>query len=136
MKRILFFLLPICITTLASAQLTQKVLFIGNSYTYFNSMPSMVSQIATSTGNTLIYDSHTPGGATLYDHANNSTAETKINSNDWDYVVLQAQSQEPSWRAWQVASQVLPPAKQLCDSIRANSICSMPLFFIILTTLF
>lgn len=51
----------------------------------------MVSEMANSTGDILIYDSNTPGGFRFMDHASNSTNLTKISSNNWDYVALQGQ---------------------------------------------
>ncbi len=44
------------------------VLFIGNSYTYANNMPQMVSELALSFGDTLNFESSTPGGATFNTH--------------------------------------------------------------------
>ena len=49
-----------------------------------------------SLGDTLFTDSNTPGGYTLNLHSTNTTTQTKINSQQWDYVVLQEQSQIPS----------------------------------------
>jgi PKD repeat protein len=108
---------------------TKKVLFIGNSYTGVNNLPQLVYNVAVSVGDTLIYDQHTPGGARLMQHATNATALAKISSDDWDHVVLQAQSQEPSFPDGQVASEVFPYAEILCDSIRANNECTRPIFF-------
>jgi hypothetical protein len=48
---------------------TQHVLFVGNSYTYYNNMPQIVANIALSLGDELIYDSSTPGGHTLEQHS-------------------------------------------------------------------
>lgn len=129
MRRIQIILLLICTAHSIHAQDSKKVLFIGNSYTAANDLPGLVNQIATSMGDMLIYDTHTPGGATLSNHASNATAESKINSTDWDYVTLQAQSQEPSWGINQVSTQVFPYAKLLCDKIRLNNQCSVPLFY-------
>ncbi len=81
----------------AFSQQTRKVLFLGNSYTATNNLPQIVSDLATSTGDILIYDSNLPGGSTLLDHSSNSTSQNKILSNDWDYVVLQEQSQTPAF---------------------------------------
>jgi len=108
---------------------TKKVLFIGNSYTGVNNLPQLVYNVALSVGDTLIYDKHTPGGARLMQHATNATALAKINSDNWDHVVLQAQSQEPSFSDGQVASEVFPYAEILCDSIRANNECTRPIFY-------
>jgi len=108
---------------------TTRVLFIGNSYTGVNNLPQMTYDVALSTNDTLIIDSHTPGGQRLMNHASSTQALAKINSQQWDYVVLQAQSQEPSWPISQVETEVYPYAKQLCDLIRANNTCSMPVFY-------
>jgi hypothetical protein len=116
------------ISIVSNAQ-TQKVLFIGNSYTGVNNLPQLVYNVAISVGDTLIYDAHTPGGNRLLNHATNATALAKINSNNWDHVVLQAQSQEPSFPIGQVQTEVFPYATILCDSIRANDVCTRPVFY-------
>ncbi len=78
-------------------QLPIKVLFIGNSYTGTNDLPGMV--LALSQANNarpgLIVDSHLVGGATLKKHWDDGVALEKIKSTDWDFVVLQEQSQTP-----------------------------------------
>jgi len=111
------------------AQQRKEVLFIGNSYTYANNLPDLVKQIALSFGDSLIYDSSTSAGATFNVHANNTQTLAKINQQQWDYVILQAQSQEPSFSAGQVANYTYPYAEILVDSIHANSSCTEPLFF-------
>ena len=60
------------------AQQTKKVLFIGNSYTAQNNMTSMIDSLATSEGNTLIYEVLAPGGETLKSHAASSLTYAKI----------------------------------------------------------
>jgi len=112
-----------------NAQETKEVLFIGNSYTGFNQLGQIVADIALSNGDTLIFQTHTPGGNTMANHANNATALSLIASNDWDFVSLQAQSQEPSFPIGQVQNDVFPFAEILCDSIRSSNSCSVPLFF-------
>ena len=57
----------------------------------------MISEIALSFGDTVNYDSNTPGGCTLQGHTINSTSLSKISQQSWDFVVIQAQSQEPSF---------------------------------------
>lgn len=106
-----------------------KVLFIGNSYTYFNNLPGMLTDLSTSLGDYVQPTSQVAGGATFQDHATNPATYTAINSADWDFVVLQAQSQEPSFPDSQVNSETLPFAEQMADSIRNNSICSNILMF-------
>lgn len=128
MKKTVLFAL----TLLSFASLAQdsvSVLFIGNSYTNYNSLPSLVNNIAVSLGDQVTFDSHTPGGTTFASHAGNATVYAKINDRPWDFVVLQAQSQEPSFSDAQVDAQTLPFAIQLADSIYANNFCSETLFY-------
>ena len=105
------------------------ILFVGNSYTYANNMPQMVANIALSFGDTLNFESSTPGGATFNLHSTNINTLNKISQKNWDYVVLQAQSQEPSFSPTQVANDVFPYAQILIDSIKSNSTCTEPIFF-------
>lgn len=111
------------------AQDSISVLFIGNSYTYVNDLPGIVDSISSNLGKTVSYDSQTAGGATLSTHAGNSATYVKINSKPWDYVILQAQSQEPSFPDNQVDTQTLPFALQIADSIYANKFCTETMFF-------
>lgn len=111
-----------------SAQ-TKKVLFIGNSYTSYNNLPKMVADAAKTTGDTLIYDSQTVGGYSLKVHSQNATVYSKMRSNTWDFVTIQAQSQEPSFGLNQVRTETFPYAKILADSIRSTNSCAKPLFY-------
>lgn len=129
MKRLFFVLLYIAITASAFSQTTKKVLFLGNSYTAANNLPSLVQNMAASTGDILIYDTNTPGGFRFLNHVNNTTTLNKINADQWDYVALQAQSQETSLPQSQMESEVFPHATTLSNSIRANNACAQPLFY-------
>jgi PKD repeat protein len=130
MKKPTLLALFVCLILSSSqAQITNRVLFIGNSYTAYNSLPTMVSSMATSTGDDLIFDSNTPGGARFLNHATNATTLNKIASDDWDYVTLQAQSQETSFSASQKETDLYPYAEILIDSIRSNYECSEPMFY-------
>ena len=120
-----FLLLPLILFS----QIEKQVLFIGNSYTYMNGLPELINQIAISKGNSLIYESHTPGGSTLMQHASNSNVQSLLNATEWDYVILQEQSQNPSFPPSQVASQIYPYAESLCEDIREANPCTEPVFF-------
>jgi len=126
MKKTLFFVL---IPLLSLSQQTKEVLFIGNSYTYVNDLPNMVKQIALSFGDTLNYESSTPGGASFGMHATNATTISKINQQAWDYVVLQAQSQEAALSTNYVNANVYPAVQSLIDIIENSSTCIEPMFF-------
>lgn len=106
-----------------------KVLFLGNSYTAANNLPEKVSKLASSLGDSVYYDSNTPGGYRLMNHVTSPTTLAKISQENWDYVVIQAQSQEPSWPPSQVASEVFPYASILNDSIKSNDFCSETVFY-------
>jgi len=126
MKKTLFFVL---LPFLSFSQQTKEVLFIGNSYTYVNDLPNMVKQIALSFGDTLNYESSTPGGASFGMHATNATTISKINQQAWDYVVLQAQSQEAALSTSYVNVNVYPAVQSLIDIIENSSTCIEPMFF-------
>jgi PKD repeat protein len=111
-----------------SAQ-TTDILFLGNSYTGYNDLPLLVEQLALSLGDTVYQDRVAPGGYTYEAHSTNPTTIAKINSRDWEFVILQEQSQRPSFPPSQVASDVYPFAEILVDSIRANNPCTEPVFF-------
>lgn len=110
-----------------------KVLFLGNSYTYTNDLPSLISSIATSKGDTVTYDSYCPGGYTIYQHSTDATTLAKIRSQAWDYIVIQEQSQigamyddsalpDPSY-FW------LGPNLNLNDVIKSNQPRARVLYF-------
>ena len=105
------------------------VLFVGNSYTYYNNLPQLISNIALSFGDTLNTESSTPGGASLFGHVNNASTLAKINQQPWDFVVLQDQSQKPSLSPNYVATNVYPYASQLVDVIQLNNNCTEPVFY-------
>ncbi len=76
---------------------TYHVLFIGNSHTYFNSMPEQIfSQIAKSAGyEHVTVKSVTVGGAMLSGLFTNSSVLAEIAAGNYDYVVLQEQLARP-----------------------------------------
>ena len=124
----LFFYIVLFIANFTYAQ-SYDVLFIGNSYTYYNNLPEMISNIANDLGDTVNYDQNTPGGTSLYAHSQNQTTINKINQQNWDFVVLQDQSQRPSLSPSYVAASVYPYATQLVNLINSNYICSEPVFY-------
>ncbi len=73
-----------------------NLLFLGNSYTYVNNLPQMLTELAKSGHHEISTDLYAPGGWTLAQHANSADALAKINGHKWDYVVLQEQSVLPT----------------------------------------
>lgn len=130
MKEKLKLALLIVVTTLSiHAQTKKKVLFIGNSYTFVNNLPQMIKDLALPLGDTLVFDQSVFGGYFFQSHCNNPQTWSKIKSQQWDAVVLQAQSQEPSWDLWQVMQDTYPFAKQLTDSVKAHNACTEVIFY-------
>jgi hypothetical protein len=73
-----------------------KVLFVGNSYTSVNDLPSMAAGLAEAAGGRKIdVDRHLVGGCTLEKHVKDQKAIDKIRAEKWDVVVLQEQSLRP-----------------------------------------
>ena len=101
-----------------------SVLFIGNSYLSVNNLPAMVGDLSNSLGDHMLIDSKMNGGYTFQSHSNDAVTYTKIHAKPWDYVVLQGQSQEPSFPYSQVNTQTLPYAMKLADSVYASNSCS------------
>jgi len=72
-----------------------KALFIGNSYTFCNKMPWIVSKLAESAQRNFVVDMVTQGGVSLEWHANNKETLNAIEKGNWDVVVLQDRSLGP-----------------------------------------
>lgn len=123
--KIRLLLLTFLIATCAVGQgLKRKVLFLGNSYTQVNNLPAMLAAAATSVGDTLVYDMYAPGGYTLAGHYADSQGVGRIKAGGWDYVVLQEQSQKPSFPEYSLAD-----ANLLSKQIRKYNPCARPLFY-------
>lgn len=111
------------------AQEIKQVLFLGNSYTAVNNLPQTLHDVAAGKGDSVSFDSYTPGGYTFQAHSADASALAKIHSCRWDYVVLQEQSQLPSFPPSQVITDVFPYAHKLDSIIRANDSCTETVFY-------
>lgn len=105
------------------AQLSYRVLFLGNSYTAVNNLPQLVHDVALSAGDTLIFDSYAPGGYQLEDHSIDPTSQSKIMAGGWNYVVMQGQSQEPVIANNQFTS----GGGALCSLVKQYNACAVPM---------
>jgi hypothetical protein len=74
---------------------SDSILFLGNSYTYTSDLPGKFKSLAEGAGKLLFIDSYTPGGKQLSQHYVDAASISKINAHQWNYVVLQEQSQMP-----------------------------------------
>jgi len=79
-------------------EVSLKVLFVGNSYTYYNQGVDYVLKemmLADNPEGTFVTDRLAEGGYTLEDHAATLALGNKLNEEGWDVVVLQEQSTRP-----------------------------------------
>ena len=130
MKKLFFCAGLVCFANLLHAQ--TRVLFVGNSYTAVNNLPQLTADCALSigfAGMPMEVASSTPGGTTFQMHTTNTTSQSLINQGNWDYVVLQEQSQLPSFPDGQVAAECFPFAAQLNDQILAADSCTETVFY-------
>lgn len=77
---------------------TLRVLFVGNSYIYYNNLIQMVSLISDSLDTKLICTKSTVGGSNLREHWNGERglqSKQLIERNRYDFVVIQDQSMRP-----------------------------------------
>jgi len=101
-----------------------RVLFVGNSLTYYNDMPDMVSRLADADpdGKPLFAVSFTRPGWTLHQAAHDAKLERLLGDIRWDFVVLQEQSGLASASPTEIESKSVPAATRLCHlSTRAGA---------------
>ncbi len=102
-----------------------EILFLGNSYTNYNNLPNIVSDLALNAGKEIYVESYAPGGQSLYDHAISSETSLRINKKKWDFIILQgtgrriaypeSYSSDPSFEALTSLSQLI---HENCTSTR------------------
>lgn len=107
----------------------KKVLFIGNSYS--ENVPWLVHDIASSTGDNLIYGSNTitVGGYSLYRHSSEPNTLSLIRQGGWDIVVLQDHSRYPSEPLSFVEEYVYPYAHFLKEEAQSYSTNAEIMFY-------
>lgn len=97
-----------------------KILYIGNSYTYYHDLPRMVQSIAANVAYDfrmkISYRAYTPGGCTFKRHLEQIEELNAIKEGIWDFVVLQEQSVAPARPTDVVLKETYPYARQL-DSL-------------------
>ena len=106
-----------------------NVLFVGNSLTHYNNLPQIIQDIARSNGYKLRYGTHLIGGSTLQQHANSRELQQKLRSKNWNFVILQEQSQRPAFAEKQVKREVLDNAEKIVNAIRSTNPDSEVMFY-------
>ena len=104
-----------------------KVLYLGNSHTFWHDLPLLTANLALANGDTIIFEQNTPGGCTLAHPSNghlfNAVSRALINSTDWDYVVLQEHSLFAVIDYYK-NTYMYPGAKALDSLIKENNNCT------------
>lgn len=95
-----------------------SVLFVGNSYTYYNDMPVTVGALAESVGVPMTISVIAPGGSFLSDHVIGDTDEV-IAGGDFDVVVIQEQSTITA-ASDLATNSTYPAAARLAEAARAS----------------
>ena len=103
--RLLLLLLPLG-GMARTQQDSLRVLWIGNSFTYFNDLPAMVREIAATQKVKLSCTRFLKGGERFSGHLKNRELLRALADGGWDYVVLQEQSTAPAMPTGQVAREV------------------------------
>lgn len=75
---------------------TSRILFLGNSLTYYNNLPKLVEKEASTRGMIIKTDMIAHPNYALEDHWNDEEAQKKVSSEAYDYLVVQ---QGPSSQA-------------------------------------
>lgn len=119
--------LLLCAPALIAASQQTSVLFIGNSYTGVNDLPNTLRQLALSLGDTMAVASSAPGGYTLFQHSTYAPTLAAIQSQPWDYVVLQEQSQLGALPLAVTTTEL--GAAALVEAIEENWECTYPVFY-------
>ena len=90
--KILSLIIAVLISVSSFAQTdTTKILFVGNSFTYFFNLPQVVAAMAKTQNDVLITRQSTVGGSNLEQHwksEKGTKTRELLENGDWDYVVF------------------------------------------------
>ena len=76
--------------TAGDAPSTGSILFVGNSLTYSNDLPSLVAHVARAAQDSVGVGMAAGGNLAVIDHTNGATdAVAQVDGGDWTFVLLQ-----------------------------------------------
>lgn len=110
------------------SQTQQNILFIGNSLTYYNNMPSLFQNLALSKGKSINAQFYAPGGTGFSNHVNDANVYALFASRIWDFVVLQPGTGE-SVGASATSDSTIARGQRLIDSIKFYSPCAKVILY-------
>lgn len=104
-----------------------RVLFIGNSYTFYNDLPGTFAELARAGGHLVEVQMVATGGWGFTDHVDSKETLAAIQSKPWDYVVLQERSVDPAVPSSRTYY-MYPAARILVKQVRSAG--AKPIFFV------
>jgi hypothetical protein len=110
-----------CQSPLITTAKNTKILFIGNSYTSVNCLPGLFKALSRSAGLAVEVGASMSDGFRFVDHEQLKATQDLINLAAWDFVILQNQSQEPSFRSEDVIASQVPHAQALVNAIHKKN---------------
>ena len=129
MKKILLIAVISLFAFTSKAQDTVRILFVGNSYTYVNDLPSLIQSLSLTNNKVVIPTRFLSGGAQFSTHWNNQSLIDTIKKGTFDFMVLQGQSQEVGFPPSQFQSDVYPYAKSLDSLFKAYNTNGQVIFY-------
>ncbi len=99
--RVLLLLSLIFLVHSAHCAEEKRLLIIGNSYSFYNDLPKLLQVMANADGTPLTVDSYTAGAMSLRGFLNSpqhAAGKNKLIKGNYDYLLLQDQSQTPAYK--------------------------------------
>jgi len=97
-----------------------KILFIGSSYFNYNNLPGLFRNLAIDSGKEVYIGQRCINGWYLDNHADDIKTESKINEQEWDYVILQGVGSNMAYPDYFTDHPAYPALVTLHDKIIAN----------------
>lgn len=106
-----------------------RILWIGNSFTFYNDLPRMVEDIGKLNGVPISTSRILKGGESLAGHLTNPELHRQIETGCWDYVVIQEFSSTPAYSTKYVADNILPYAAQIDSLVKEYSLSAETVYY-------
>jgi hypothetical protein len=106
-----------------------KILFIGNSLTFQNKMPTIFKGIAILNGKKVYVEDCAKAKETIFGHSNRDEVKKAIESQDWDYVIIQGSSREFLKDSSIIHHKTLPALERIIAMIQKNNPYTKMLFY-------
>lgn len=98
-----------------------RILWIGNSFTFYNDVPKMVEDMAKLNNVPVATARILKGGESLKGHLQNKDLIKQLKKGGWDYVVIQEYSSAPAYSTKFVAENIFPYAAEIDNMAKKYS---------------